>query len=218
MIENTKLPYQQMTDNTLQWLKWISEIQSIAQAGLTYTTGDFDKQRYTRLRDIAAELAALSSETSLDDIKNIFLLEKGYATPKIDVRAYILKENKLLLVKERSDGLWTLPGGWADINESPSEAVIRETKEETGYDVSAIKLLAFWDKLKHDHPPQWPHAYKCFFLCNILSGEAKENLEIAEVGFFDLNNIPPLSTHRTTAKQLARLHELTLQDKPTQFD
>lgn len=207
-----------MTKNNIQWLKWISEIQAIAQAGLTYSTGAFDKERYIRLREIIAELAAHCSETSLDDIENIFLLEKGYATPKIDVRAYILKGNKLLLVKERSDGLWTLPGGWADVNESPSEAVIRETKEETGYDVSAIKLLAFWDKLKHDHPPQWPHAYKCFFWCNILSGEAKENLEIAEVGFFDINNIPPLSTHRTTAKQLVRLHELVLQDKPTQFD
>lgn len=207
-----------MTNNSTQWLKSISEIQSIAQAGLTYSTGDFDKERYARLRDIAAELAAMCSETSLDDIKNIFLLEKGYATPKIDVRAYILKDNKLLLVKERSDGLWTLPGGWADVNESPSEAVIRETKEETGYDVSAIKLLAFWDKLKHDHPPQWPHAYKCFFLCHILSGEPKENLEVAEIGFFDINNIPPLSTHRTTTKQLARLHELAHQDKPTQFD
>jgi len=149
--------------NNISWLKWVSEIQAIAQSGLTYCDNEFDKERYVRLREVIAELAAHCSEHQLNDVANIFSLEKGYATPKIDVRSFIIKDDKLLLVKERSDGLWTLPGGWADVNESPSEAVVRETKEETGYDVSPIKLLALWDKLKHDHPPQWPHAYKCFF-------------------------------------------------------
>jgi len=207
-----------MNDKTIQWLKWISEIQALAQSGLTYSKCEFDIERYIRLREIVAELAAHCSDQSLQTIKDIFLIEKGYATPKLDVRSYILKEGKLLLVKERSDGLWTLPGGWADVNESPSEAAIRETKEETGYEVSALKLLALWDKLKHDHPPQWPHAYKCFFLCELLSGEPTANLEISEVSFFDINKLPPLSPHRITAGQLTRLHELVLHDKPTQFD
>ncbi|RUR13499.1 NUDIX hydrolase [Legionella sp. km772] len=204
--------------NSINWLKWISEIQAIAQSGLTYSNNEFDKERYFRLKEIIAELAAHCSENQLSDIVNIFSLEKGYATPKIDVRSFILKENKLLLVKERSDNLWTLPGGWADVNESPSEAVIRETREETGYNVSAIKLLALWDKLKHDHPPQWPHAYKCFFYCEIISGEPTENLEISELCFFDLNSLPPLSTHRVTTKQLARLYDLVINPQFTQFD
>ena len=136
----------------------------------------------------------------------------------LNISQFCYQDDKLLLVKERSDNLWTLPGGWADVNESPSEAVIRETKEETGYDVSAIKLLALWDKLKHDHPPQWPHAYKCFFHCDIISGEPVENLEISDQCFFDLNNLPSLSRHRVTESQIARLYELTINPQPTQFD
>lgn len=207
-----------MKKDSMNWLKWISEIQAIAQSGLTYSNNEFDKERYIRLQEIIAKLTAHCSGNPLNDIVNIFSLEKGYATPKLDVRFFILKENKVLLVKERSDNLWTLPGGWIDVNESPSEAVIRETKEETGYDVSAIKLLALWDKLKHDHPPQWPHAYKCFFYCKIISGEPTENIEIAEQGFFDLNDLPLLSQHRVTEKQIIRLYELVCNSQPTQFD
>ncbi|HAT3869038.1 NUDIX hydrolase [Legionella pneumophila serogroup 2] len=207
-----------MIKDGINWLKWISEIQAITQSGLAYSKDEFDKERYMRLKEIIAELAAHCSENPLENIVNIFSLEKGYATPKIDVRSFILKDGKLLLVKERSDGLWALPRGWADVNESPSEAVIRETREETGYDVSAIKLLALWDKLKHDHPPQWPHTYKCFFHCEIISGDPIENLEISEQCFFDINHLPMLSTHRVTAKQLARLHELIVNPLPTQFD
>lgn len=208
-----------MTNDNIKWLKLISEIQAIAQSGLTYTTNEFDKERYIRLRAIAAEFAAQCSGNQALDIENLFSLEKGYATPKIDVRSFILKDNRLLLVRERSDGLWTLPGGFADVNESASEAVVRETKEESGFDVTAIKLLAFWDRLKHEHPPQWPHLYKCFFHCEIISGEATENLEISEVAFFDMNNLPQLSTPRVTANQLIRLHDLAYKkEQPTVFD
>src|SRR3989338_6568191 len=181
-----------MSQHNMHWLKWISEMQAIAQNGLTFANNEFDKQRYERLTTIAAEFTTNYTELSSEKIQNMFALETGYATPKLDVRAFILKEDKLLLAKERSDGFWTLPGGWADVNESPSEAVIRETKEETGYDVSTIKLLALWDKLKHDHPPQWPHAYKCFFHCEIISGAPMINIEISELDFFDINNLPSL--------------------------
>lgn len=208
-----------MSKDNLKWLKWISEIQAIAQSGLAYTPNEYDKERYVRLREIAAELAAECSDNHVPDVENIFTLETGYATPKIDVRSFVLKDGKLLLVKERADGLWTLPGGWVDVNESPSEAAIRETKEESGYDVTAIRLLALWDKLKHDNPLQWPHAYKCIFHCEILSGEATANLEISEIDFFDMKNLPPLSTPRITAKQLNRLHELVCSNEPsTHFD
>lgn len=205
-----------MTNNN--WLKWISEIQAIAQNGLAYSDNEFDKERYLRLREIASELASNCADESRDEVEVLFSLEKGYATPKIDVRAFVLKDNRLLLVKEKSDGLWTLPGGWAEVNESPSETVIRETREETGFNVSVIRLLALWDKLKHEHPPQWPHAYKCFFHCEITSGEEKENLEISEIRFFDINQLPPLSLHRVTPKQLTRLYEITFGSNQTMFD
>lgn len=201
-----------------QWLKWISAIQAIAQSGLAYSDNPFDRERYVQLMELVSEMAAACSNTALEEINSLFSIEKGYATPKIDVRAFILEKDKVLLAKERSDGLWTLPGGWADVNDTPSGAVIRETKEETGYEVAVTKLLAFWDKLKHEHPPRWPHVYKCFFHCKILSGEAQSNLEIAEVDFFDINHLPPLSVHRVTAKQLERLHQLALFPEPTQFD
>ncbi|WP_133128679.1 NUDIX hydrolase [Legionella nagasakiensis] len=207
-----------MTIQNDQWLKWISEIQAISQTGLAYTENDFDKQRYLRLGEIVTELATHCADKSLEDIQRIFSLQKGYATPKIDVRAFILKNNKLLLVKEKADGLWALPGGWADVNESPSEVAVRETREETGFEVSAKRLLALWDKLKHDHPLQWPHTYKCFFYCEIISGEAKENLEISEIDFFNINDLPSLSTPRVTANQLCRLYDLACHTQSTDFD
>jgi len=158
-----------MSKKDLSWLKYLAEIQAIAQNGLTYSNNEFDKERYLRLREIASEFMANYSDTPLAEIKQIFSLEAGYATPKVDVRAFILKDNKLLLVKERADELWTLPGGWAETNESAAESVIRETKEESGFDISVIRLLALWDKQKHDHPLQWPHTYKCFFHCEIIT-------------------------------------------------
>ncbi|MCE0724878.1 MULTISPECIES: NUDIX hydrolase [Legionella] len=207
-----------MSKNDLSWLKYITEIQAIAQNGLNYSNNEFDKERYLRLREIASEFMAIYSETSLAEIKQIFSLEKGYATPKVDVRAFILKDNKILLVKERSDELWTLPGGWAETNESASESVIREAKEETGFDVSVLRLLALWDKHKHEHPLQWPHTYKCFFHCEIMSGTAKENLEISDIQFFELAHLPPLSTPRVTQKQIMRLYELVSSSDRTLFD
>ncbi|MCW8409514.1 NUDIX hydrolase [Legionella sp. PATHC035] len=207
-----------MSKKDFGWLKYITEIQAIAQNGLTYANNEFDKERYLRLREVASEFIANYSDASLAEIKQIFSSEKGYATPKVDVRAFILKDNKLLLVKERTDALWSLPGGWAETNESASESVIREAKEETGFDVSVIRLLALWDKQKHDHPLQWPHTYKCFFHCEIVSGTAKENLEISEIDFFDLARLPPLSTPRVTQKQITRLYELVANSDKTLFD
>lgn len=199
-------------------LKWISEIHAISQNGLAYSKNEFDIERYNQLDLVAKEMAAYFSDKNMDDINHFFSLDKGYATPKLDVRAFILKDDKLLLAKERSDNLWTLPGGWVDINESPSESVVREVLEETGFEVKVTRLLALWDKLKHDHPPQWPHTYKIFFLCEIISGEMKENLEISEIKFFSMDRLPDLSSHRVTYKQIKRLHELALHTEITAFD
>lgn len=204
------------------WLKWISEIQAIAQSGLHYSENKFDIERFKQLRHIAAEMAACCSGGDSHEIEKNFALEAGYATPKIDVRAFILKDNRLLLVKERMDGRWSLPGGWVDVNLSPSEAIIKEVKEEAGYEVSVIRLLALWDKLKHEHPPEWPHAYKCFFLCEILAehatADASPNIEIADQAFVDLNQLPELSTSRVTKNQILRLFKLATNPQPTQFD
>jgi len=207
-----------MQNDNKQLLKLISEIQAISQTGLTFTKNEFDIERYERLTEISAELAALYTNIKSTNIKEIFSLEKGYATPKVDVRAFVLKDDKVLLVKERSDGLWTLPGGFADVGETPSQAVIRETKEESGFDVEVIRLLALWDKLKHDHPLHWPHIYKCFFHCEHISGKALENLEISAIDFFDIDKIPQLSTPRVTNKQLLDLYKFVRENTPTVFD
>ncbi|CAM2822838.1 NUDIX hydrolase [Legionella worsleiensis] len=203
---------------TNQVLKWISALQAISQNGLTYTKNEFDQERYHQLHDIAIQMAAYFSGNEMNQVEHLFSLEKGYATPKLDVRAFVLKDDSILLVKERSDNLWTLPGGWVDINESPSESVIREVLEETGFTVKVTRLLALWDKLKHDHPPQWPHTYKMFFLCDLVSGRAKENLEISEINFFPCSKLPELSTHRVTHSQIMRLYDLSLNTEITVFD
>ena len=207
-----------MLNHDKKLLKLISEIQAISQTGLTFTKNEFDIERYERLTEISAELAALFTNKSAETIREIFSLEKGYATPKIDVRSFVLKDDKVLLVKERADGLWTLPGGFADVSETPSQAVVRETKEESGYDVEVIRMLSLWDKLKHDHPLHWPHIYKCCFHCKHLSGEPQENIEISDIDFFKIDNIPPLSTPRITENRLINLYKLVKTNAPTAFD
>jgi len=198
--------------------KWITELQAIAQNGLTYSQDEFDRERFFRLLEIAAELTEI--EFNEPDIKRAFLgeSESGYATPKLDVRAFILRHNKVLMVKERSDGKWTLPGGWIDVNESPSLAAERETLEESGFQVKATRLLALWDKLKHDHPQQWPHTYKCIFLCELVGGSATINKEVSAIDFFTIDDLPELSINRITHNQLQRLYELAKNSKLTDFD
>lgn len=203
----------------MDWFKLITEIQALAQSGLAYTVNEFDKGRYQRLMQISAAMAAHCTSESVATLENLFSIETGYATPKLDLRSFTLKENKILLVRERIDGLWSLPGGWGDINESPAEAVIRETREESGYEVKVLRLLALWDKHKHQHPQQWPHVYKCFFHCHIEGGEAiEENLEITAVDFFALEKLPPLSLPRVTPQQLQRLYKTAVAQYPTEFD
>lgn len=207
-----------MKDRSKQWLMWVSEIQAIAQSGLAYCTKQFDIGRFRRLLEISAELTAALTDLPMSEIHQLFTLQKGYATPKIDIRSFVLKDGQILLVRERADNLWTLPGGFADVNEPPSVAVIRETKEESGYDVIPTRLLAFWDVLKHDHPLQWPHLYKSVFLCELTGGKPEANIEISEVGFFSIDKLPSLSTPRITHKQLVQLYELAQNSNPTVFD
>jgi ADP-ribose pyrophosphatase YjhB (NUDIX family) len=203
-----------------QWLEWARRLQSISQNGLTFAETAYDVERYQAIRQIAVEMMEAGSEVDQKKIHGIFSGQTGYATPKVDVRGVAFRDDTLLLVKEKEDGGWTLPGGWADPNETPSEAVAREVFEESGFRVKPIKLLAVYDRTLHGHTP--PHSfriYKLFFLCKILGGEPKTSPETLAVGFVKEDSIPPLSLGRTTPSQIKRFFEhLRNPDWPADFD
>jgi ADP-ribose pyrophosphatase YjhB (NUDIX family) len=183
------------------------EMEAMAQTGLHYSSDKFDTERYSRLRELAAELLAGSSNLSSGELMEWNREEFGYATPKVDVRGFILSDNKVLLIREDMDeGRWTLPGGWADVNETPSESVEREVEEESGYIVKARQLLAVWDREKQGHIPAYPyHIYKIFFHCEITGGSPRVTLESSESRFFDIDRLPDLSVSRVLERQLNEL-------------
>jgi ADP-ribose pyrophosphatase YjhB (NUDIX family) len=191
------------------WLEWAQKLQAIAQNGLTYSENPYDIERYQQLRQIAAEIMATHSNLEPSDVVTLFSQEEGYATPKVDVRAAVFHAHKLLLVKEREDGCWTLPGGWVDVGESPSEAIVREVYEESGYQTRAVKLLAVYDRNhpRHGHPPLRHHVYKLFFQCELIGGMATDNFETEAATFFEEQKIPELSLTRVVPTQIARLFE-----------
>lgn len=190
-----------------KWLEWAKQLQSIAQAGLTYSKDKYDLERFEMIRNLSSEM--LSQQTQMDKsvIKEIFANETGYATPKVDVRAVIFKENKILMVKEEAKGVWALPGGWADIGLSPSEVAIKEVQEESGYDVEAVKLIGVFDKHKHPHPPSAYHVYKIFIHCVITGGKPETGIETSAVDFFAENELPKLSVARNTESQIRFVFE-----------
>ncbi len=191
-----------------KWLEWAKSLSAIAQNGLTFSENEFDIERYKQVREIAAQMMAANSDGDLKFIKNLFENAEGYETPKVDVRGAVFKDDKILLVKEKIDGGWTLPGGWADPNESPGEAVEREVFEESGFTVKAEKVLAVYDRTKQGHYPPFPfHIYKIFFLCKLTGGTKSTSIETEDVEFFNEDNIPELSASRTTEKQIHRFFE-----------
>lgn len=187
---------------------FLEQVLATAQAGLTYSKDPFDIERFEALRAATVTLIASQSELDPAAISAWIALDRGYPTPKLDVRALILDDaGRILLVQERSDGCWTLPGGWCDIGDSPAGAVVREVSEETGLACRAVQLLALFDKLKHPHPPQLPHAHKAFFLCEVTGGQLlTETDETLGAAYFSLNALPALSLHRVVASQLRTLH------------
>jgi ADP-ribose pyrophosphatase YjhB (NUDIX family) len=203
-----------------KWLEWARRLQALAQNGLAYAQTPFDRERYEAVRQVAEEIMSGHSSLDLGQVRALFAVDSGYATPKVDVRAAVFKNDRILLVKERVDGKWTLPGGWADVNEPPSEAIEREVLEEAGYRAKAVKLLAVYDREKHGHSPPHPyHVYKLFFLCELLGGAPTTSIETDGVDFYPENGIPELSVARTTAKQIARFFEHHRHpDWPTDFD
>ena len=208
---------QEDVNNSL--VQWAQKLQALSQTGLTYAQDPYDRGRYEEIRQIAAEIMALPLNAAPADLVKLFQAEDGYATPKIDVRGVVIQEAKVLLVRERSDGGWTLPGGWSDVGDSPSEAIEREIREESGYEARAVKLLALYDRDKHDHPPIPYHAYKAFFRCEIVGGSPALSNETDGVDFFALDRLPPLSVDRVTAAQIAHFFDHDRNpDWPTDFD
>ena len=183
------------------WLKWAIEIQSIAQAGLYYGEGIFDKERYQQLRKISQEMLSYKTNLSDEKIENLFCNETGYQTPKIETRGALFKDNKILLVKER-DNKWSLPGGWCDVMESVKSNTIKEMKEEAGLEVQASKIIAILDRNKHNTPILPYGVIKVFVLCEYISGEFQENIETSESNYFSLDNLPELSLDRVTYEQI----------------
>ncbi|MDE2112507.1 MAG: NUDIX hydrolase N-terminal domain-containing protein [Alphaproteobacteria bacterium] len=204
-----------------KWLLWARELQAAAQSGLTYTENPYDRSRYEAMQALAARIMAEGSDADMSVIEGLFNGQAGYATPKVDVRGAIFRERSVLLVSEMLDqGRWTMPGGFADVNEAPSESVVREVAEEAGYVVTARKLAAVYDRDRHGHPHPHPfHIYKLFFICDIVDECEKSELETGDVRFFPLDALPELSLPRVLPWQIHRMYE-HLQDPslPTDFD
>ena len=202
-----------------QWLEWARRLQATAQSGLAFTENPFERERYEEVQQIAAEMMAAKSDDNVEQLLDLFTDEAGYATPKIDVRGVVIDRDKILLVRERRDGRWTLPGGFADVGVSPAENVVKEIREESGYQTRALKLLAAYDRSRHPHGPYAYHIYKLFFLCELEGGEAQASIETSEVGFFAEDDLPSLSTPRVTEGQIHRMFEhYSHPEWPTDFD
>lgn len=199
-------------------VNWAKKIAALAQTGRHYSKNYYDSDRYEQLLNIAAQMLADAAGADKERVRAVLELDEGYITPKVDVRGAVFKDGKVLLVREAVDGLWSLPGGWADIGDAPSEAVEREIREESGYLARAVKLLAVEDR-KRRHPPSAHDVYKLAFLCKLIGGEARTSAETTEVGWFSEEKIPPLSLGRVTAEQIARwFKHLREPDLPTEFD
>ncbi len=189
-----------------KWLEWAKELQFLAQAGLTYSKDCYDIERFERVREIAAEMVAYKTEIPLDKVKDLFCSETGFQTPKIDTRAAIFKENKILLVKETS-GTWSLPGGWCDVMESVKSNTEKEVWEEAGLKAEAVKLIAIQDRNKHNVPPYAYGIAKVFFLCTVSGGKFQENIETTASEYFALDELPELSLEKNTKEQIQMCFE-----------
>jgi ADP-ribose pyrophosphatase YjhB (NUDIX family) len=200
-------------------LDWARKVQAIAQNGLLFSKDSFDRDRYTQLKDLSDSILAAELDIPLGKARALWEKEDGYVTPKVDVRGGVFDGDRVLLVRERSDGRWTLPGGWVDVNDTPSDAVVREIFEESGYRAKATKLAMLVDKNRHPHPPSVHHIYKLFFLCELTGGAARTSNETDGVDFFPVHSLPDLSVGRALRSQIERLyaHQLN-RSLPTDFD
>lgn len=189
-----------------KWLQWAVELQSIAQAGLFYGKDPFDLERYERIREISAEMISYKTEIPLEKVKDLFCNEAGYQTPKLDTRAAIFENNKILLVQEKS-GKWSLPGGWVDVDVSVKENTIKEVKEEAGLDVTADRIIAVQDREKHNLPVYAYKVCKIFVLCSVIGGRFEKNIETTDSRYFGLDELPELAEEKNTNEQIEMCFE-----------
>lgn len=202
-----------------KWLKWAIEIQSLSQIGLTYTKDVYDRERYERLREISAEMLAKKTEVSIEKVKDLFCHETGYQTPKLDTRAAIFRNNKILLVHE-NNGTWSLPGGWCDVLESVKSNTEKEVREETGLNVKVVKIISIQDRNKHNKPVYAYGVCKIFVLCEVINGKFVENIETTEIRYFSLQDLPHnLAEEKTNKEQIEMCFKAYLNENwQTQFD
>lgn len=189
------------------WKQWAQELQFLAQCSLAYSKDKFDRERSERIREIACEMLSFKYDLPLEKIKMDFAGEIGYQTPKVETRAAVIKDNKILLVKEQFDGKWALPGGYQDVNMSIRENVIKESSEEAGAEVNPIKVVAVLDYNRHHHVNFPLGMVKIFVLCEYINHSFNENTETLGAEFYSLDDLPELSITRTTKKQLEMCFE-----------
>ena len=202
-----------------RWLAWARELQAMAQTGLTYATVHYDTERYSRIMEIAAEILGAHTGEPPEGIFASFSREPGYATPKIDVRGAVIRDGKILLVQERSDGKWCMPGGWADIDELPSAMVVREVREESGFTVVPRKVVGVFDANRNGVPRNFFHAYKVVFLSELIGGASAPSDETSAVEFCDFDSLPDLSEQRTHARHVLEVRaHLADPLRPAAFD
>ncbi|HEX7374988.1 MAG TPA: NUDIX hydrolase [Steroidobacteraceae bacterium] len=206
-----------MTDRTLEIAR---RLHALARTGLHFCQDEFDRQRFQEIEALGVELLAGPSADDRSQLAALWAGETGYVTPKIDVRAAIFDdEGRVLLVRERSDGCWTLPGGWADVNESPSQSIEKEIEQESGYQARVVKLAALYDRSKHAHGPSLFHSWKAYFLCEIEGGAPRTSDETDAVEWFTLDALPEMSLGRSTPTQVRRMREHWMQrELPADFD
>jgi len=200
-----------MTNNQLtpkHWIEIAKKINSIAQTGLTFTKDTFDKERYSELLDLSITIMNHITEIDTRKLDFVFNRDIGYQTPKVGIRAVVFRDDKILLVKEKMDGKWSLPGGYADTGMLPSEIAVNEVKEESGFDVRPTRILGIIDYNKHQDRPFPFDIYQLFMECEITGGQAQTGIETSDVGFFDINELPELSERRVTREQILQMYEL----------
>lgn len=195
----------------MDFLAIAQRLQALAQAGLFYSADKpFDRERYEEISDLSVQIISNLTDEPIEKIAPLFTAERdGYQTPKVDIRAVVFDEhNRILMVREKIDNNWALPGGWGDVGYTPSEVAVKEVQEETGLDVKAVRLLAVLDKKCHPHPPQAWYVYKMFILCEKTGGAILENTtEISQVAYFAKDEIPPVSVDRNTTSQIAMMFD-----------
>ncbi len=197
------------SSNMTDFLNALKKLKAIADTGIVYSTDEYNTERYTEIQQLALTLMANVSGNSPEQLNAMFAPVTDYPTVKTDVRALILSDDKkqVLLARESADGKWSLPGGWADIGDSPKETAEKEAREETGLTVKATRLLAVFDKRCHPHPPQPFYVYKLVFLCEVVSGELKEGFDLLGVGYFDIDSLPELSEDRILQSQIQLVYK-----------